>query len=186
VNISASVEEQALWRAQLARNAQPGGRAHGVLRRSAVAAPPPAALPSAAGAAAERAPAEHMACAHCRGAARLTCEACLGVHYCTKECQAAHWPAHKAACRSGTAAEPSSSKPAAAEPAAQPAAAQPAAAQPAAPPATAEPAAAKPAAEPSSSKPAAAQPAAAQQHLLTTTAPPLWSFRSLRAARPSR
>jgi hypothetical protein len=100
VNISASVEEQALWRAQLARNAQPGGVcAHGVLRRSAVAAPPPAALPSAAGAAAERAPAEHMACAHCRGAARLTCEACLGAHYCTKECQAAHWPAHKTACR---------------------------------------------------------------------------------------
>jgi ankyrin repeat protein len=35
----------------------------------------------------------------CDGAGAKKCAGCLKVYYCTRECQLAHWPAHKAECR---------------------------------------------------------------------------------------
>mmetsp|Transcript_7503 Transcript_7503/g.21917 ORF Transcript_7503/g.21917 Transcript_7503/m.21917 type:complete len:1185 (+) Transcript_7503:311-3865(+) len=46
--------------------------------------------------------AEHNRCAACR-APRATkkCTNCSAVHYCNRDCQEAHWPVHKKACKNG-------------------------------------------------------------------------------------
>jgi ankyrin repeat protein len=41
----------------------------------------------------------HCAKPGCDGAGVKKCAGCLQVYYCTRECQLAHWPAHKAECR---------------------------------------------------------------------------------------
>jgi hypothetical protein len=41
----------------------------------------------------------HCAKPGCDGAGKKTCADCLKVYYCTRQCQLAHWPAHKAECR---------------------------------------------------------------------------------------
>ena len=38
-------------------------------------------------------------CAHCGGAGALRCAGCRGVHYCSRACQKAAWPGHKALCK---------------------------------------------------------------------------------------
>ena len=38
-------------------------------------------------------------CAHCGGAGALRCAGCRGVHYCSRGCQKAAWPGHKAYCK---------------------------------------------------------------------------------------
>ena len=34
-------------------------------------------------------------CVHCGGPGALRCGGCRGVHYCSRGCQKAAWPAHK-------------------------------------------------------------------------------------------
>jgi ankyrin repeat protein len=41
----------------------------------------------------------HCAMPGCDGIGAKKCAGCLKVYYCTRECQLAHWPAHKAECR---------------------------------------------------------------------------------------
>jgi ankyrin repeat protein len=41
----------------------------------------------------------HCARLGCDGEGKKKCAGCLKVYYCTRECQLAHWPAHKAECR---------------------------------------------------------------------------------------
>jgi hypothetical protein len=41
----------------------------------------------------------HCAKPECDGAGAKKCAGCLKVYYCTRECQLAHWPAHKTECR---------------------------------------------------------------------------------------
>jgi ankyrin repeat protein len=41
----------------------------------------------------------HCANPGCDGAGRKKCGVCLEVWFCCKECQVAHWPAHKAQCK---------------------------------------------------------------------------------------
>jgi ankyrin repeat protein len=41
----------------------------------------------------------HCARLGCDGAGKKKCAGCLKVYYCTRECQLAHWQAHKAECR---------------------------------------------------------------------------------------
>jgi ankyrin repeat protein len=41
----------------------------------------------------------HCALPGCDGAGKKKCAGCLKVFYCTRECQLAHWSAHKAVCR---------------------------------------------------------------------------------------
>lgn len=38
-------------------------------------------------------------CARCGIEGKKACTGCMLVHYCSKECQSGHWPAHKLACR---------------------------------------------------------------------------------------
>ena len=38
-------------------------------------------------------------CAQCGGAGALRCAGCRGVHYCSRACQKAAWPGHKALCK---------------------------------------------------------------------------------------
>ena len=38
-------------------------------------------------------------CAQCGGAGALRCAGCRGVHYCSRACQKAAWPGHKARCK---------------------------------------------------------------------------------------
>jgi ankyrin repeat protein len=42
----------------------------------------------------------HCANTGCDGTVVKKCAGCLKIYYCKRECQLAHWPAHKAACRS--------------------------------------------------------------------------------------
>jgi hypothetical protein len=41
----------------------------------------------------------HCAYPECKGAGVKKCANCLKVYYCARECQLAHWSAHKAGCR---------------------------------------------------------------------------------------
>ena len=41
----------------------------------------------------------HCAKPGCSGAGLKKCAGCLEVYFCSRECQLAHWPAHKADCR---------------------------------------------------------------------------------------
>ena len=95
--IAASLEEQELWLAQLRRNTVAGACTHAMLRRSSVAAPPPAGRLTAQEEL-KRPPGQKV-CAFCRGAAKLTCAGCEGVHYCDATCQRQHWSTHKRDCR---------------------------------------------------------------------------------------
>jgi ankyrin repeat protein len=45
------------------------------------------------------APAAASPCAQCGGAGALRCAGCRGVHYCSRGCQKAAWPAHKRLCK---------------------------------------------------------------------------------------
>ena len=41
-----------------------------------------------------------QSCAHCSTAgSKLVCAVCKNAHYCSKECQKAHWKQHKTSCR---------------------------------------------------------------------------------------
>jgi hypothetical protein len=45
----------------------------------------------------------HCANPGCDGAGLKKCGVCLEVWFCCKECQVAHWPAHKAQCKEAAA-----------------------------------------------------------------------------------
>jgi hypothetical protein len=73
---------------------------------SAVAAAPAAAQGRAAGGSGFRQlrcrPQPGLSCAHCggRGVERFqVCASCDTVRYCNRDCQRAHWPAHRGKCR---------------------------------------------------------------------------------------
>jgi ankyrin repeat protein len=51
----------------------------------------------------------HCAKPKCDGAGVKKCTGCLQVYFCSRECQLAHWPAHKAECRQS--ADKAASKP---------------------------------------------------------------------------
>jgi hypothetical protein len=94
-NVSASLEEQALFISLLEQNVVPRAQCvHPVLHRSCIASPPPAkSAPTQ-----ERNSGEKV-CAFCSGAARLTCGNCHGVHYCDAACQKKHWKVHRSDCK---------------------------------------------------------------------------------------
>ena len=112
----AGLPEQALWRAELEANttAEGGPCSHPALRRSSVAVPAPRRESllqratgrqgqGADGTAAEDAPLKQpgqRVCARCMGAGHKVCSGCKSVHYCSTDCQLAHWKAaHRAVCR---------------------------------------------------------------------------------------
>jgi hypothetical protein len=100
-NVSSNLAEQAFFIKLLEQNVVPGVKcAHPVLRRSCIASPPPAAGASMSGR-----NADDKVCAFCGGAARLTCDACRGVHYCDAGCQKKHWKAHKPDCKGESKAD---------------------------------------------------------------------------------
>ena len=106
-NVAASTAEQALWRRELTKHAQPtppDGCAHRLMRRSLIVPPPPVVEPSV-DELLTKLPGRKV-CAACGGAATRTCAGCVGAHYCDSTCAKRHWPTHKAHCRGESAPEP--------------------------------------------------------------------------------
>jgi len=85
LTIKVSREEMTqFWLPELRRNQAAGAAcAHPSLRRSALAAPPPAAMPLAAGHAVVNNRPGPRVCATCEGTGLHACSACRSVHYCS-------------------------------------------------------------------------------------------------------
>jgi hypothetical protein len=97
-NIKATLDEQKLWLVELQRSIRKDFHCeHKLMKRSCILSPQPAKNPDYESVK-NPSTKDSRLCGHCRGRASFNCSVCLGVQYCSKECQKLDWKLHKIVC----------------------------------------------------------------------------------------
>lgn len=95
-NVRSTLEEQELWHVQLKRSMRKEFICdHHLLKRSFILCPQPADTEGSE----KPSSLDSRICGHCRGRGSFSCSGCLGIQYCSRECQKLNWKLHKVVCK---------------------------------------------------------------------------------------